>query len=102
MRFAIVDLHNLFHRARHAAAGDAEAQAALAVQIIFRSLRKLYRDFRIEHMVFAVDHGSWRSAIYPNYKSRRHASLSPREQAVRFVIDGAMRVRTAPDLRQFP
>lgn len=80
MRFGIVDLHNLFHRARYVAAGDAETQAALAVQIIFRSLRKLYRDFCIEHMVFAVDGGSWRSTIYPGYKARRNASLSPREQ----------------------
>jgi len=74
--FAVIDLSNLFHRARYVALGE----PALAVQIIFRSLRKLYREFRISHMVFAVDHGSWRSQVYPAYKSRRDRDLTLREQ----------------------
>jgi 5'-3' exonuclease len=51
--------------------------------IIFRSLRKLYRDLRVDHMVFAVDRGSWRETIYPAYKARRklhRMTATPREQ----------------------
>lgn len=83
MRFAVVDLSNLFHRARHGAMANAEEKAGLALLIIFRSLRKLYRDFSVDHMVFAVDHGSWRYRVYPAYKSRRkmnQLAATPREE----------------------
>jgi hypothetical protein len=83
MRFAVVDLSNLFHRSRYAAMVDPESKAGLALQIIFRSLRKMYREFSVDHIVFAIDHGSWRSAVYPAYKSRRRldqSAATPREQ----------------------
>src|SRR3954464_6760922 len=78
--FALVDLSNLFHRARYGAGTDGSTKAGLAMLIIFRSLRKLYRDLRVDHMVFAVDRGSWRHAVYPAYKSRRRLEQTPREQ----------------------
>jgi 5'-3' exonuclease, N-terminal resolvase-like domain len=80
MQFALVDLSNLFHRARYGAVGDADTRAALALHIIFRGLRKLWREYRIEHFVFAVDDGSWRYLVYPGYKARRHIEQTPREQ----------------------
>jgi len=83
MLFALVDLSNLFHRARHGAMTDAETKLGLAQQILFRSLRKLHRSLKVDHIVFAVDHGSWRTSIYPNYKARRKLERSiatPREQ----------------------
>jgi 5'-3' exonuclease len=67
----VVDLSNLFQRARYGATADPDTKAGLAILIIFRSLRKLYRDLRVDHMVFAVDRGSWRPSIYPAYKARR-------------------------------
>jgi len=82
-RFAVVDLSNLFQRARHGAAADPDTKAGLAILIIFRSLRKLYRELRVDHMVFAVDRGSWRQAIYPAYKARRkldRMAATPRQQ----------------------
>src|SRR5690242_18646192 len=84
MRFALVDLSNLFHRARYGAMAQPEEQAGMALLILFRCLRKLYRDLQVEHIVFATDRGSWRESIYPNYKSRRkleRLTLSPRQQA---------------------
>jgi hypothetical protein len=84
MRFALVDLSNLFHRARYGAMAQPEEQAGMALLILFRCLRKLYRDLQVEHIVFATDRGSWRESIYPNYKSRRkleRLALSPRQQA---------------------
>jgi len=82
-KFALVDLSNLFHRARYGAMADPDSKAGLAMLIIFRSLRKLYRELQVDHMVFAVDRGSWRYAVYPAYKSRRvseRMDATPREQ----------------------
>ncbi len=70
-RYAVVDLSNLFHRSRHGSMGDTDTKIGLALLIVFRSLRKLYRDLKVDHIVFAVDNGSWRYSIYPAYKSRR-------------------------------
>jgi hypothetical protein len=84
MRFAVVDLSNLFHRMRHGAAmADPDTKVGLAFLMLFRSLRKLYRELHVDHMVFAVDQGSWRYASYPAYKSRRkldRLAATPREQ----------------------
>lgn len=83
MRFAVVDLSNLFHRARHGAMASPEERSGLALLIIFRGLRKLYRDFAVDHFVFAVDQGSWRYGVYPGYKARRkltQLAATPREQ----------------------
>ena len=41
-RYAVVDLSNLFHRARHSTIGDTDTKVGLALLIIFRSLRKLH------------------------------------------------------------
>lgn len=83
-RFAVVDLSNLFHRARHGAmAPDPETKIGLGLLIVFRSLRKMHRELKIDHIVFAVDQSSWRYAAYPNYKGRRKLERSiatPREQ----------------------
>jgi 5'-3' exonuclease len=82
-RFAIVDLSSLFHRVRYVAMASPDEQTGLAMLLIFRSLRKLYRDLRVDHIVFAVDRGSWRTAVYPRYKARRKAdkqAMTPRLQ----------------------
>jgi 5'-3' exonuclease len=71
MRFGIVDLSNLFYRSRHGAATETELKIGLAQHILFRSLRRLHRTLKLDHVVFAVDCGSWRSTMYPAYKSRR-------------------------------
>lgn len=71
MRFAIVDLANLFWRARHATRGDAFTKAGMALHIVFRSLRKLHREHGIDHIVFCAEGRSWRYDIYPQYKARR-------------------------------
>lgn len=69
--FAVCDLSTLFYRSRYGASGDTETKIGLALLIIFRSLRKLYRELDVQHIVFAVDYGSWRQKVYPAYKSKR-------------------------------
>lgn len=71
MRFAIIDLANLFHRCLHVTQGDAYTKAGMALSIIFRSLKKLHRDMKVDHMVFCTEGGSWRYDVYPRYKERR-------------------------------
>lgn len=80
-RYAIVDLSNLFSRARHVVQGDAFTKAGMALHITFQSLRKLHRDHKVQHMVFAVDRGSWRYDVYPLYKARRIASRQAQKPA---------------------
>lgn len=84
MNYAVVDLSNLFHRARHAAITDARGKVGMAMLILFRSLRTITRTLHTEHIVFAVDQSSWRYALYPNYKARRkleRAQAKPDMQA---------------------
>jgi 5'-3' exonuclease len=59
------------NRCRHVTIGDAFTKAGMSLQILFRSLRKTYRDYKIDHIVFAVDNGSWRYGVYPQYKAKR-------------------------------
>lgn len=97
-RYAIIDLPNLFHRARHAANGDAELQAGMALHVIFRSLRKVHRDYKADHFVFCVDGGSWRTDIYPAYKAQRRlrrANRTPAERAEDAVLNTALDDLTA-------
>lgn len=51
--------------------GDAITKAGMCMHIVFRSLRLLHRDFKVDHFVIACDGGSWRKDVYPAYKSSR-------------------------------
>lgn len=71
MRFAVIDTANLFHRCQHVTQGDAFTKAGMALHIVFRALRKLHRDFKVEHMVFCTEGRSWRHDVFPQYKAKR-------------------------------
>lgn len=77
-QFVIVDAHNLFHRSRHVAQGDAEDRLGLCIQIIFKSVTKMWGKFGGDHVVMCFDDGSWRSGVYPPYKQNRRVRLSSR------------------------
>jgi 5'-3' exonuclease len=66
--YAIVDVANLFHRARHAVRGDTFTKAGMTLNIIFRSIKKLYRDFNADHVVLCAEGRSWRYDLFPEYK----------------------------------
>lgn len=83
MKFAIFDAANLFHRAHHVCGGDAFTKAGMALHIVFNSMRKVYRDHEIDHVVVAGEGRSWRYDHYPEYKAKRILSrklLSPAEK----------------------
>ena len=69
--YAIIDAANLFHRARHVVRGDAYEKAGLALSIVFKSLRKMHRDMKADHMVFCLEGRSWRYDVFPEYKAKR-------------------------------
>lgn len=80
--FAIVDVANLFHRARHVVRGDAYQKSGMALSIVFNSLRKLFREYKANHVVLCLEGRSWRFDVYPRYKSKRRAdkaNLKPAE-----------------------
>jgi 5'-3' exonuclease len=77
--YTIVDLNNLFSRARHAVRGTADERAGIALSITFRTLKKLYREGGFDHLVVTVDRSpSWRHAVYPAYKRRRKMEAEAR------------------------
>ncbi len=83
MKFAIFDAANLFNRAHHVCGGDAFTKAGMALHIVFNSLRKVYREHDIDHIVIAGEGRSWRYDYYPKYKAKRILArklLSPKEK----------------------
>jgi 5'-3' exonuclease len=81
--YVIVDVHNLFHRAKHIGQGDAATKAGMALQIAFNSFRKMWREFKATHIVVAIDKSSWRKEVYPEYKAHRRVQEALRSKSER-------------------
>jgi hypothetical protein len=81
--FIIIDTQNLFFRVRHGIrAPDTEQQLALALHIIFSSIKKVWNQFDATHCIFALEGRSWRKDIYSPYKANRKVAAvkrTPRE-----------------------
>lgn len=81
--YIIVDLSNLFFRARHVIRGDLEDKIGMSVHTVLSCVRKAWRDFKGHHVVFCLEGRSWRKDVYKPYKANRaeaRAALSPKEQ----------------------
>ncbi len=92
-RYAIIDVANMFYRARHVVQGDAYTKAGMALAIMFKSLRKVHRDMKADHMVFCVEGRSWRFDDYPQYKASRklaRAAMNEREKEEDEVFNHAL------------
>jgi 5'-3' exonuclease, N-terminal resolvase-like domain len=77
--YIIIDTQNLFMRVRHGVrAPDTEQQLALALHIIFNSIKKVWNQFDGNHVVFCLEGRSWRKDIYPQYKANRKAAAIKR------------------------
>ncbi len=80
--YLLIDTANTFHRAHHTIRGSTEDKVGLSLHTILSSIRKAWRDFKGDHVVFALEGRSWRKDFYPPYKRNRsetRAALSPRE-----------------------
>lgn len=94
--YIIVDINNLFHRAKHAVTGDAALKAGSALYIFFNSVKKLWNEHNATHVVITSDKGSWRKTAYPEYKANREVLKALRKQSEieedKFVFDTMYRL----------
>ena len=74
MNYILVDTANTFFRARHAVRGEAELKIGMALHTTFQSIRKAWKDFDGNHVVFCLEGRSWRKDFYEPYKRNRQES----------------------------
>ena len=80
--YLLIDTANLFFRARHVVRGSLEDKVGMSLHTTLTSIRKAWRDFNADHVVFCLEGRSWRKDFYEPYKRQRaeaRAALSPRE-----------------------
>lgn len=80
--YILVDTANTFFRARHVVRGNLEDKVGMSLHTILGSVRKAWRDFKGDHVVFCLEGRSWRKDYYEPYKRQRseaRAAQSPRE-----------------------
>jgi len=71
MTYILVDTANTFFRARHVVRGEAEIKIGMALHTTLQSIRKAWRDFDGNHVVFCLEGRSWRKDFYEPYKRNR-------------------------------
>lgn len=81
--FLILDLANLYFRSRHTVRGTLDQKVGMSIHTTLNSIRKVWRDFKGDHVVICLEGRSWRKDFYKPYKANRaeaRAALSPKEQ----------------------
>jgi len=81
--YILVDTANTFFRARHVVRGSTEDKVGMSIATVLGSVRKAWRDFKGDHVVFCLEGRSWRKDYYAPYKRQRaegRAAMSPSEQ----------------------
>jgi len=84
MKYLLVDTANLFARARHSTPRGADTwqKIGLALHIMFNAIMKMQRQYKPDHVVFALESRSWRKDHTGSYKANRadiKAKMSVRE-----------------------
>ena len=69
--YILVDTANTFFRARHVIRGDIDTKVGMALHITFNSIKKAWKDFDADHVVFCLEGRSWRKDYYEPYKRNR-------------------------------
>lgn len=80
--YILVDTANTFWRAKHVVRGSLEDKVGMSIHTTLASVRKAWRDFKGDHVIFCLEGRSWRKDFYEPYKRQRsqaRAALSPRE-----------------------
>jgi 5'-3' exonuclease len=80
--YILVDTANTFFRARHVIRGSLEDKVGMSIHTTLGSIRKAWKDFKGDHIVFCLEGRSWRKDHYLPYKRNRtdaRAAQSPRE-----------------------
>lgn len=81
MNYILIDLANVFFRARHAVKGDTDLKLGMAFHITFNAMRKAWRDFNGDHVIFCLEGRSWRKDVYEPYKRQRAVARAAATQA---------------------
>ena len=69
--YILVDTANTFFRARHVIRGDLNDKIGMSLQTVIGSVRKAWRDFKGDHVIFFLEGRSWRKDFYAPYKRQR-------------------------------
>jgi len=71
--YLLIDLANMYFRARHSAhrATSNEERVAFAIHVTLSSVNRCWREQRADHVVFCNEGRSWRKDYYPPYKRNR-------------------------------
>lgn len=80
--YILVDTANTFFRARHVIRGSLEDKIGMSLATVLMSVRKAWRDFKGDHVIFFLEGRSWRKDYYAPYKRQRseaRAAHSPKE-----------------------
>jgi 5'-3' exonuclease len=80
--YILVDTANTFFRARHVVRGSLEDKVGMSIHTVLGSVRKAWKDFKGDHIIFCLEGRSWRKDAYAPYKRQRteaRAAQSPRE-----------------------
>jgi 5'-3' exonuclease len=81
--YILVDTANTFFRARHAVRGELNDKIGMSIHTTLGSIRKAWKDFKGDHVIFCLEGRSWRKDVYEPYKRQRsdaRAAASPKEQ----------------------
>lgn len=69
--YILVDVYNLFHRAKHVVRGDLDTKIGMSLHIVLAAVKKAWLDFNGTHVVFFLEGRSWRKDFYSPYKADR-------------------------------
>ena len=81
--YVLVDTANTFFRARHVVRGDIDTKVGMALHITLSGVKKAWRDFDADHVVFCLEGRSWRKDYYEPYKRNRQETrdaMTPAQQ----------------------
>jgi len=79
--YILVDTANTFFRARHTVRGNLEDKVGMSLHTILSSVRKAWRDFKGDHVVFCLEGRSWRKDYYEPYKKNRVVDAQAQTEA---------------------
>ncbi len=98
--YILVDSLNMFMRAKHVGGGkDIDMRVGMAMHIMFNSIKKAWRDFNGDHVVFCLEGRSWRKDFYPPYKANRKVIANKRTP--REIEDDEMFFESYDDMIKF-
>ena len=80
MNYILVDTANTFFRAKHAIQSDLDSKVGMALHITLNSVRKVWQDFKGDHVVFCLEGRSWRKDFYEPYKRNRKNARDARTE----------------------